>query len=458
MPSPDLISRRHAPLTPLLAKELRDLLAGRALWAVMLLLCPIMGYGFVQATALYSEASRSAASFPELARGLSPLDGVLVPTFGAFYVAVTLLFPFVAIRALGAEKQNGGLKLLLQLPYRSATLIVTKLVAVLAGWLLAAMPALSALALWSLLGGHLWPAETLNLLLGHLLYGLLIACIGLFAAAVTESPATAAILALAFTLGAWILDFAAAGQGAWLRRLAELSPTAALRGFETGLLSGPAVLGILTASATFGALACTWLRPAPPDRRRMALSAGIMVGTLAVGALVGQARYYLDTAEDRRNSFSPVDEAALRQVTKPLAVTIYLSPEDPRFADFNRQVLSKLRRLMPGLSATLAETSKSFFSQADDDRYGLIRYEYGSAQAESRSTSPREVLPLIYELTGVTASPSVGTNYVGYPIVVDGHMAALWFYGVLPTIVVFGWWLSRRPIRLRRLRATGDSS
>ena len=31
------------------------------------------------------------------ATGLSPLDGVLVPTFGAFYLAVTLLFPFVAI-------------------------------------------------------------------------------------------------------------------------------------------------------------------------------------------------------------------------------------------------------------------------------------------------------------------------------------------------------------------------
>jgi len=51
-----------------------------------------------------------------LATGLSPLDGILVPTFGAFYVAVTLLFPFVAIRALGREKETGTLRLLVQLP------------------------------------------------------------------------------------------------------------------------------------------------------------------------------------------------------------------------------------------------------------------------------------------------------------------------------------------------------
>jgi len=65
-----------------------------------------------------------------LATGLSPLDGILVPTFGAFYVAVTLLFPFVAIRALGREKETGTLRLLVQLPYRAPTLIAAKAAAV----------------------------------------------------------------------------------------------------------------------------------------------------------------------------------------------------------------------------------------------------------------------------------------------------------------------------------------
>ena len=83
-----------------------------------------------------------------MASGLSPLDGILVPTFGAFYLAVTLLFPFVAIRVLGREKETAALSLLVQLPYRAATLIAAKMAAIAIAWLVALIPALSTLALW----------------------------------------------------------------------------------------------------------------------------------------------------------------------------------------------------------------------------------------------------------------------------------------------------------------------
>src|SRR5437660_11306484 len=156
----------RAPLGPLLVKELRGIAGGRALWTMLLILSPLVGYSFVQAVALYADASAAAAQSPALAVSLSPLDGILVPTCGAFYVAVTLLFPFVAIRALGLEKEPGALRLLVQLPYRAPTLVAAKLAAVLAAWLLASIPVLCALAAWLLLGGHLSAAETGNLLLG----------------------------------------------------------------------------------------------------------------------------------------------------------------------------------------------------------------------------------------------------------------------------------------------------
>jgi ABC-2 type transport system permease protein len=362
--SPEPLIRAGAPLAPLLAKEMRDLFAGRAFWAMALILCFVVGYGFIEAVALYAEASRSAASFPELARGLSPLDGVLVPTFGAFYVATTLLFPFVAIRALGAEKQNGGLKLLLQLPYRPATVVIAKLAAVQAGWLIGLVPGLSALILWVGLGGHLAAPETATLLLGHFLYGLLVASIGLFAAALTEGPATAAIVALAVTLGAWMLDFAATGQALWARGLADFSPTAALRSFETGLLSLPAILGLLIAAAMLSLLAIVWLPPGRAIGERAVLSAAVLAAAVVAAAAAMQARVYADVTEDRRNSFAPADEAALRRLTGPLAVTVFLAPDDPRLADFNRQVLNKLRHLLPRLTVTIAETPKGLFSPA----------------------------------------------------------------------------------------------
>src|SRR4051794_7219785 len=140
----DRPDRRSAPLRPLLAKELREIAAGRGLWTMLLLVSPLIGYSLSQAVSLYADASQAGLQSPVLASSLSPLDGILVPTFGAFYVAVTLLFPFVAIRALGHEKETGALRLLVQLPYRPTTLVAAKLAAVLAGGLLARVPTLSA--------------------------------------------------------------------------------------------------------------------------------------------------------------------------------------------------------------------------------------------------------------------------------------------------------------------------
>src|SRR6516164_4170178 len=165
--SPDTASFRRVPVRPLLAKELREVLNGRALWTMLILLCPLVGYSFFQATSLYGEASAAARDSPAMASGLSPLDGILVPTFGAFYLAVTLLFPFVAIRVLGREKETGALSLLVQLPYRAATLIAAKMAAIATAWVIALIPAISTLALWKMLGGHLSAPETINLLGGH---------------------------------------------------------------------------------------------------------------------------------------------------------------------------------------------------------------------------------------------------------------------------------------------------
>ena len=101
MRSPDTAVALRAPIQQLLAKELREIASGRALWIMLLIFCPLVGYSFFQAVSLYGEASAAAVDSPVLGSGLSPLDGVLVPTFGGLYLAATLLFPFVAIRTLG---------------------------------------------------------------------------------------------------------------------------------------------------------------------------------------------------------------------------------------------------------------------------------------------------------------------------------------------------------------------
>jgi ABC-2 type transport system permease protein len=47
-------------LAPLLSKELREVLAGRALWTLLLVLCPLIGMSFVQAAALFGERPLAA--------------------------------------------------------------------------------------------------------------------------------------------------------------------------------------------------------------------------------------------------------------------------------------------------------------------------------------------------------------------------------------------------------------
>jgi ABC-type transport system involved in multi-copper enzyme maturation permease subunit len=444
--SPDAAVVQRAPLHPLLAKELREIASGRALWTMLLILCPLAGYSFWQAVLLYGEASAAARDAPVLASGLSPLDGVLVPTFGALYVAVTLLFPFVAIRSLGREKETGALRLLLQLPYRVPTLIAAKMAAIFGAWLVALIPAASAVVIWAMLGGHLYVPETANLVLGHLLYGLLVGAIALFAASISESSATAAIIALAFTIGSWVLDFALAGQPGALEWFSRLSLTQTLRTFEQGLLSPGLLLGVMAAICGFAALSAVWLHPGVPPRIKVLRSTACVAAVAAVLALATQVRTSVDLTEDRRNSFPAADQRALAGLREPLLVTVRLAPEDPRYVDLRRNVLAKLERALPDVSIRLATTGQSVVGSSSDEAYGEIEYSYAGRADKSRSTSPREILPLLYALAGKPIPPpGTGEEYPGYPLVADGRWTLPWFLVGLPLLIVIAWWRSRRP-------------
>jgi ABC-2 type transport system permease protein len=445
LPSPETFHVQSTPLRPLLAKELWEILSGRALWTMLLLMCPLVGYSFFQAVSLFGETSATGLQSPVLASSLSPLDGILVPTLGASYVAVTLLFPFVAIRVLGLEKESGALRLLVQMPYRSSTLIAAKLAAVLAAWVLSSVPALSALAVWRLFGGHLSAPETLNLLLGHLLYGLLVGAIALFAASVSESAATAAIVTLAFTIGSWVLDFTVAGHPGLLEWVASLSLTQVLRTFEQGMLSAGLVVGVGTAVCGFAALATVWLPPGVHVRNKLVRSiACVLVAAIVLG-LATQIRFSVDVTEDQRNSFPVADQRALARLAEPLDVTVHLAPEDPRYADLQRNVLAKLDRAMPNVSVRLAGGRQTPATNSGDDSYGEVEYAYANRSDISRSTSPREILPLLYGLAGVSPpAPASGGDYPGYPLAANGQVVLIWFFCGLPLCIALAWWRSRR--------------
>jgi ABC-2 type transport system permease protein len=309
-----------------------------------------------------------------------------VPTFGAYDLAATFLFPVVAIRMIAAEKQNGGLKLLLQLPGSLAMKVSAKALVLLGGWSVTLLPGLLAIILWKSYGGHLYALETFNLLLGHLLRAMLSAGLAVAAAALAENAASAAIVTLGFTVGTWALDFIAAGRGGFLQQLAAYTPTATLRFFEHGLLRLNIFLAMLAISLAGFALAGIWLHTGRTWRFRLlwTLALAMILTSVVVGANGMRASW--DASENRRNSFSRADEAALRQIAQPLKITIVLSPEDPRLSDFEQNVLRKLRRVLPRLDVDYASSSRTGLFEKPEDHYGEIWYEMNGQKIMERST------------------------------------------------------------------------
>jgi len=225
-----------------------------------------------------------------------------------------------------------------------------------------------------------------------------------------------------------------------------LSLTQTLRPFEQGLLPAGLLLGILAAIGGFAALAAVWLHPGVPLGTKCVRSLVCLTIVAAAIGLSTQVRLTLDLAEDRHNSFPAADQRALAELREPLVITVHLAPEDPRYVDLRRNVLVKLERAMPSVTVRLATSGQSMVGSTSEEAYGEVEYSYGGRSDKSRSTSHREILPLVYALAGrPIPEPIPGQDYPGYPLLADGSPALAWFLGALPLLIVAAWWWSRRP-------------
>jgi hypothetical protein len=428
----------------LFAKEFRELLSARSWWLLLLVIGPLTGQGFINAVNLYAEASGIGGGPAALSQGLTPLDGILAPTLGAYELAVTLLLPFVAIRLLAAEKESGAWKLTLQFPSGGAVQVSAKVVALVSGWLVAWLPGVFAVALWKSYGGHLYWPETLNLVLGHWLRMLISSGVAMAAAALAESAASAAIVTLTFTLGTWALDFVATGRGGWLAEVAAYTPTAALRSFEHGLLRLSTVLVMLALSVAGFAIAAVWLDGGLRIRVRLVRTLAVMLIAAGVVWLGSLAHTSADLSEDRRNSFPRADEIALRQIHEPLRITINLAAEDPRLMDYERGILTKLKRILPSVEVESVAQSRTGLFEEQTEHYGEIWYELGGRKMMSRSTTVPIVLEELYQLAQLNPPARVDEDaFPGYPLATSPGAARLIFYLFWPVAVLTTWWLVR---------------
>src|SRR5260370_39494575 len=141
---------------------------------------PLVGMSFISSVRTYAEVSAGVGE------ALSPLIGIWAPTFSACELAAVFLLPFVAIRLGAGDRESGAVKLELQQGMGSFARIAAKGIVLLAGWLVAMLPPLSAILLWRSYGGCVYSSEMITLVFGHVLNAALTIALASALAAVTD--------------------------------------------------------------------------------------------------------------------------------------------------------------------------------------------------------------------------------------------------------------------------------
>ena len=436
MPSP---SRR------LFAKEWRELMASRAFWVLLAAMGPLVGMSFISAVTAYGELSGVNGTAAGVGEAFSPLIGIWAPTFSACELAAAFLLPFVAIKLVSGDLQSGAWKIEMQHPLSSRARVGIKAVVLLAGWLTATIAPVIGVALWIWYGGEVYWPELLTVIAGHLLNAGLTIALAMAAAAITDHPATAAIVTLTVTVGTWLINFAAAVNGGWWERAAALTPTAMVGEFQRGLVRADLLI-VATALIAFGlAMTWTWLRLGMPVMRRARLS---IVAAVAAAIVIGAAMWMpasWDLSESRRNSFPESEEAALKAITGDLRIDAHFAPEDPRRSDLEHNAFRKLRRALPGVRISyVSATSVGLFEQTSE-HYGEVHYDLNGKTLDSRITTAEGVLESVFRLAGITApAESDDDIFRGHPLPARPRGAATIFYGAWPLVVAVMFFVQRR--------------
>lgn len=431
-------------------RELALALHARVTWLVLAVSALLVGHGFVLAVDIFSAESRSALSNLLMTRESDPLAGVVRPTLGALQLAVSLLVPLIAVRGLAVEKERRNFGPLALRVGSISSVVATKWGAALVASLLLVAPPVLLFVAYGAVGGHVDAIETGTALAGHVLHLVVLVSAATAAAAWTSTVAQAATVGILVSLASWAVD---AGEGfaalAWLGGAERWSIERHFSLFDQGVVAvGPALWLVAAALGGLGAALVGARFDWSPERRLGgALVTFVTVGVLLLGSDRLHRRY--DWSEERRASLPPDVASSLAEIDAPIRLELFLDRDDSRRRQLEGDVLAKLALARPDVEVQAPLDHPASTSQASRDAgYGRIVIHVGDSVRETRSTSRREIVTLIFEAAARPIPAWSQPPYSGYPVVVDGARRAFLVglaYGAFPgAFLLVGWLVTKR--------------
>ena len=322
----------------LILKEVKDFFKSKATALYFLFLSLLVGYSFYSAIDLYSKASIAAVDNPLYATGFEPTMGVFVPTFGALFIAISLVSPFMFINLISIEKRLNTIFLAVQYPFSFFKFYLSKVIAGIFILLISLSVMLGSLFLWDFYGGHISIAEISLLFSGYFLYGMFALGVSFFSASIFRDNAQASVFSLGIIMFSWFLDF---GKEMKIIPFMKdfVSITYHLKNFENGILCMQSVIYILSLTLFFLYLAYVFFNFTLRHRLQY-IMAGMLIFILI--NYVGTGLQSYDLSENKKNSFSKEKNELIRKLSD-LKIKIYLEPTDSRAKDYQNGFLKKLR-------------------------------------------------------------------------------------------------------------------
>jgi ABC-type transport system involved in multi-copper enzyme maturation permease subunit len=400
----------------LLLKEIKDFFKSKTILIYFILLFAIVSYGFYSAIDLYSKASVAAFNNPLYAAGFEPVIGVFVPTFGGFFIILSLILPFLLIQSINNEKRYNTIPLIAQFPRSLCSVFSIKILSAIMIILVSILFITPILLFWHLFGGHIPWEEILLMIFGYFLYALFVLAVSFFSASIFQTSSQASIFTLSFIMLSWFIDFGKEMNiSPIIKKFSSWTITTQLKYFEEGILSFQSILYFCLLFSFFTLLAYLFFDFSIKNRIKKVLIIILVHSVIFYFISTLETKY--DITESKRNSFSIAKNLFIKKLPQ-IKIKIYLEPSDSRYKDYENDFLKKLKLVKTDI--------KIFFAKGKElkNNYGIFKYTINNKTMKTYSNSEEEIFMILKDLSGLKIkNGETKQNFKGYPLIVKNRQS-----------------------------------